>query len=50
MSNFTAFDLNFSKLILKSNHDKVQQWAQDTSNPELSQACQMLMQAAEAEK
>ncbi len=46
MSNFTHSDINFAKLILQGNRDRVQQWVEDKSDPGLSDACALLIQAA----
>ncbi len=46
MSNFTHSDINFAKLILQGNRDRVQQWSRDMSAPELADACALLLQAA----
>ena len=50
MTSFTPVYITFAKTILQTQRDKVEAWAQDKSNPELRNACLMMLDAAKAGK
>lgn len=45
MSEYSLSFKAFSEGILKANKELIQQWVKDDKNPELQDACQMILEA-----
>jgi len=46
MDNYTPSYKVISKILFQANEDLIKKWGYDESNPELKEACRMLMDAA----